>query len=87
MSSLEKDAVKLLSSPHYHKLAAFKPPFDPFEIIGCNEIRYSRILSWLQKDPVNREFRQKFLLHIDNDLSTPIFLTTLSTPMANKHVG
>ena len=68
MNSFEKDVVKLLSSPHYQKLATYKPPFDPFEVIGCNEIRYSRILAWLLKDPVNREFRQKFLLHIANSL-------------------
>lgn len=68
MNSFERDVVKLLSSPHYQKLATYKPPFDPFEVIGCNEIRYSRILAWLLKDPVNREFRQKFLLHIANSL-------------------
>ena len=65
MNSFEKDVVKLLSSPHYQKLATYKPPFDPFEVIGCNEIRYSRILAWLLKDPVNREFRQKFLKKLE----------------------
>lgn len=68
MNSFEQDLVDLLSSPHYQKLATYKPPFDPFELIGCNEIRYSRILSWLLNDPVNRDFRHKFLLHIANNL-------------------
>ena len=67
MNSFEKDVGKLLESPHYQKLATYKPPFDPFDVIRCNEVRYSRILSWLLKDPVNREFRQKFLLHITKE--------------------
>ena len=67
MNSFEKDVVKLLSSPHYQKLATYKPPFDLFDVIGCNEIRYSRILAWLLKDPDNREFRQKFLSHVTKE--------------------
>ena len=63
MSDFEADIIKLLSSPRYQELALWKPPFDPFEIMGVagRELSYSSVLSWLLSDSANKQFKQRFL--------------------------
>lgn len=63
LSDFATDVLRLLSSRHYHELAAFDPPFDPLEILGVSgrELSYSNVLSWLLGDSSNRQFRQSFL--------------------------
>ena len=66
MSDLQQAIDKLRSSPHYKKLAAYKPPFNPFEIAGVThrELTHSSVLAWLLRDEANKEFRQKFVTWI-----------------------
>ena len=63
MSDLQNAIIKLMSSPHYKELAAYKPPFNPFEIVGAThlELIHSSVLAWLLGDETNKEFRQKFV--------------------------
>lgn len=63
MSDLQQAIDKLRSSPYYKELAAYEPPFNPFEIIGVlsKELRHSKMLAWLLRDEANKEFRQKFV--------------------------
>ena len=63
MSDFATDVLRLLSSRHYHELAAFDPPFDPLEVLGVSgrELNYSNVLSWLLGDSSNRQFKQSFL--------------------------
>ena len=65
-SDLQQAIDKLRSSPHYKKLAAYEPPFNPFEIAGVThrELTHSSVLAWLLRDEANREFRQKFVAKI-----------------------
>lgn len=66
MSDFQNAVIKLLSSPHYKELAAYEPPFNPFEIVGAThlELIHSSVLAWLLKDEANKEFRQKFVTWI-----------------------
>ena len=66
MSDLQNAVVKLMSSPHYKELAAYEPPFNPFEIAGAThrELTHSSVLAWLLRDEANREFRQRFVAWI-----------------------
>ena len=68
MSDLQIAVVKLMSSPHYKELAAYEPPFNPFEIAGVTyrELTHSSVLAWLLRDEENREFRQRFVAWIRN---------------------
>lgn len=63
MSDLQQAIDKLRSSPHYKELAAYEPPFNPFEIAGVThrELTHSSVLAWLLRDEANKEFRQKFV--------------------------
>ena len=73
MSDFEHKIIQLLSSPHYQELAAYKPPFDPFQVVGVpgRELSHSRVLSWLLSDPANRTFRREFVSWIlGNELDT-----------------
>ena len=69
MSDLQNAVIKLLSSPHYKKLAAYEPPFNPFEIVGAThrELTHSSVLAWLLRDEENKEFRQRFVDKIATD--------------------
>ena len=60
---LQQAIDKLRSSPHYKKLAAYEPPFNPFEIAGVThrELTHSSVLAWLLRDEANKEFRQSFV--------------------------
>lgn len=66
MSDLQQAIDKLRSSPHYKELAAYEPPFNPFEIAGVahRELTHSSVLAWLLRDEANREFRQIFVTWI-----------------------
>lgn len=66
MSDFQNAVIKLMSSPHYKKLAAYRPPFNPFEIVGAThlELIHSSVLAWLLKDEANKEFRQRFVTWI-----------------------
>lgn len=68
MSDLQQAIDKLKSSLHYQKLATYKPPFDPFEVMGVpyRERSHSKVLGWLLSDESNREFRQEFVSWIVN---------------------
>ena len=70
MNDLEKAIFRLVSSSHYQKLATYKPPFDPFEVMGIpyRELSHSYILSWLLGDAANKEFREKFVSWIVSKL-------------------
>ena len=80
MSDFEQKIIQLLSSPHYQELAAYKPPFDPLQVVGVpgRELSYSSVLSWLLSDPANRTFRREFVswiatrpgLVLENELDT-----------------
>ena len=74
MSDFEQKLITLLSSPHYHELAAYKPPFDPFDVMGVSgrELSYSSVLSWLLGDPANKAFRQKFVSSIAPSLGNAL---------------
>ena len=63
MGDLQQAIYRLRSSSHYQKLATYKPPFDPFEVMGVpyRELSHSKVLSWLLSDEANKEFRQKFV--------------------------
>lgn len=69
MSDLQNAVIKLMSSPHYKKLAAYEPPFNPFEIVGAThrELIHSSALAWLLRDEANKEFRQRFVAKIATD--------------------
>ena len=66
MSDLQQAIDKLRSSPHFKELAAYKPPFNPFEIAGVThrELTHSSVLAWLLRDEANKEFRQRFVTWI-----------------------
>ena len=70
MSDLQKAVFRLVSSPHYQKLATYKPPFDPFDVMGVlyREHNHSKVLGWLLSDETNREFRQEFISWIVDKL-------------------
>ena len=70
MSDLEKKVIQLLSSPHYQRLATFRPPFDPLDVLGIphRELSFSSVLRWLLSDPENKEFQQEFLKKIAKKL-------------------
>ena len=70
MTNIAREIIELLSSRHYHELAAYDPPFDPMEVLGVTgrELNYSSVLAWLLRDPVNKQFRQIFLSRIDANL-------------------
>lgn len=70
MSDLQNAVIKLMSSPHYKELAAYEPPFNPFEIVGAThlELIHSSVLAWLLKDETNKEFRQKFVTWISDEI-------------------
>ena len=61
MNDFQQAIIRLKSSPHYQKLATYKPPFDPFEVMGVpyRELSHSKVLGWLLSDDANGEFRQK----------------------------
>ena len=63
MTDLQQAITKLMSSPHYQELAAYEPPFNPFEAMGVTyrELTHSRVLAWLLRDKANKEFRQQFV--------------------------
>ena len=66
MNDLQKAIFRLVSSPHYQKLATYKPPFDPFDpfdVMGVlyREHNHSKVLGWLLNDEANREFRKEFV--------------------------
>ena len=69
MSDLQNAIIKLMSSPHYKKLAAYEPPFNPFEIVGAThrELIHSSVLAWLLRDEANKEFCQRFVDKIATD--------------------
>lgn len=69
MSDLQQAIDKLRSSSYYKELAAYKPPFNPFEIAGVThrELTHSSVLAWLLRDEANKEFRQKFVDKIATD--------------------
>lgn len=78
MSDLQNAVIKLMSSPHFKELAAYEPPFNPFEIVGAThlELIHSSVLAWLLRDEANKEFRQRFVDKIaadkpELDLSVP----------------
>ncbi len=66
MSNLRQAIDKLMSSPHYKKLTAYEPPFNPFEIVSAThlELIHSSVLAWLLRDEANKEFRQKFVAEV-----------------------
>ena len=66
MSNLQQAIDKLRSSRYYKELAAYKPPFNPFEITGVTrrELTHSSVLAWLLRDKANKEFRQIFVTWI-----------------------
>ena len=66
MSDFAREIIQLLSSRHYHELAAFNPPFDPLATLAVSgrELSYSSVLSWLLRDPANGQFKQRFLCRI-----------------------
>ena len=70
MSDFQNAVIKLLSSPHYKELATYEPPFNPFEIVGAThrELIHSSVLAWLLRDEANREFRQKFVTWIRDNI-------------------
>ena len=70
MSDLQQAIDKLRSSPHYKELAAYEPPFNPFEIAGVThrELTHSSVLAWLLRDETNKEFRQKFVAWIKDNI-------------------
>ena len=70
MNDLQKAVFRLVSSPHYQKLATYKPPFDPFDVMGVlyREHNHSKVLGWLLSDETNREFRQEFISWIVDKL-------------------
>ncbi len=59
---MKDEIIRLLSSSHYQSLAGYKPPFDPFDVLGVSrrEMSYSRMLYWLLTDPGNDTFKKKF---------------------------
>ena len=69
MSDLQQAIDKLRSSPHYKELAAYEPPFNPFEIVGAThrELIHASVLAWLLRDEENKEFRQRFVDKIATD--------------------
>ena len=69
MNELQQAIDKLRSSPHYKELAAYEPPFNPFEIASVThrELTHSSVLAWLLRDEANKEFRQKFVAQIAAD--------------------
>ena len=69
MGDFQNAVIKLLSSPHYKELAAYEPPFNPFEIAGVThrELTHSSVLAWLLRDEANKEFRQRFVDKIATD--------------------
>lgn len=66
MNDFQNAIIKLLSSPHYKELAAYEPPFNPFEIVGAThrELIHSSVVAWLLRDEANKEFRQRFVAWI-----------------------
>ena len=70
MSNFQQAIDRLTASSNYQKLATYKPPFDPFEVMGIpyRELSHSNVLAWLLRDEVNKEFRQKFVSWIVNEL-------------------
>ena len=70
MSDLQQAIDRLKSSAHYKRLSTYKPPFDPFEVMGVlyRERSHSKVLGWLLSDETNREFRQEFVSWIVNRL-------------------
>ena len=64
MSDLNQKIIQLLSSRHYQKLAAYRPPFQPLNVLGIThrELSFSSVFAWLLSDPENKKFRQGFLL-------------------------
>ena len=70
MSNLRQAIDKLMSSPHYKELADYEPPFNSFEIAGVThrELTHSSVLAWLLRDGANKEFRQRFVAWIKNNI-------------------
>jgi len=70
MSNLQQAISRLTRSSHYQELATYKPPFDPFEVMGITyrERSHSSVLAWLLGDAANKEFREKFVLWIVSQL-------------------
>ena len=70
MNDFQQAINRLKSSPRYQKLATYKPPFDPFGVMGVlyRERSHSKVLGWLLSDEANEEFRQKFVSWIVNRL-------------------
>lgn len=63
VSNLDNAIERLKKSRHYKDLRDYKPPFNPFEVMGVTdkEILHSRVLAWLLQDRVNKKFRYKLL--------------------------
>ena len=63
MSNLEEAIECLTKSQHYKDLRDYKPPFNPFEVMGVRyrELTHSSVLAWLLSDETNIDFTNKFL--------------------------
>ena len=64
MSNLDNAFERLKESRHYKDLRDYKPPFNPFDVMGVpynRESHHSSVLAWLLKDGVNKKFRYKLL--------------------------
>ena len=64
MSNLDNAIERLKESRHYKDLRDYKPPFNPFEVMGVpydRESHHSSVLAWLLNDGVNMKFRQQFV--------------------------
>ena len=63
MNNFQQAVERLTASSNYKKLAAYKPPFDPFVVMGIpyRELSHSHVLAWLLRDEANNEFRQQFV--------------------------
>ena len=70
MSKFQQDIIRLLSSRHYKELATYRPPFQPWNVLGIThrELSFSSVLAWLLSDSENKEFRHGFLLSITRKL-------------------
>ncbi len=68
MSNLDNAIERLKKSQQYKNLRDYKPPFNPFEVMGVQkkESPHSKVLAWLLEDEINKKFRQIFVTWIAN---------------------
>ena len=63
MNNLQDEIERLKKSPHYKQLVDYRPPLNPFEVIGDvhYEWPHSNVLAWLLSNEANIDFTKKFL--------------------------